>query len=82
MGADDPSVIAWAAREDRVLITHDVATLIGFAFERIERAESLAGIIAVPQSLAVGDVIDDLALIAECGMPEDFRDQLRYLPLR
>ncbi|HOA62740.1 MAG: DUF5615 family PIN-like protein [Verrucomicrobia bacterium] len=27
---DDPAVLAWAAAEDRVLVSHDVATLIPF----------------------------------------------------
>jgi predicted nuclease of predicted toxin-antitoxin system len=26
-GADDPTVLAWAAREGRVLLTHDVRTM-------------------------------------------------------
>ena len=26
-GADDPVVLEWAAREDRVLLSHDVATV-------------------------------------------------------
>jgi predicted nuclease of predicted toxin-antitoxin system len=30
-GADDPDILDWAAREGRVVLTHDAATLIGFA---------------------------------------------------
>ena len=30
-GADDPTVLEWAAREERVLLTHDVSTLPLFA---------------------------------------------------
>jgi predicted nuclease of predicted toxin-antitoxin system len=28
-GADDPTVLEWAAQQGRVLLTHDVQTLIG-----------------------------------------------------
>ncbi len=35
-GADDPTVLAWAAQENRVVLTHDVATMITFAYERID----------------------------------------------
>jgi predicted nuclease of predicted toxin-antitoxin system len=34
-GADDPAVLEWAAREGRVLLTHDVATMTRYAYERV-----------------------------------------------
>jgi predicted nuclease of predicted toxin-antitoxin system len=33
-GDDDPTVLGWAAEQGRVLITHDVATVRHFAYER------------------------------------------------
>jgi len=35
-GADDPTVLGWAAQEGRVLLTHDVATITQYAYERME----------------------------------------------
>ncbi len=32
-GADDPAVLEWAAREGRILLTHDVATMTRYAYE-------------------------------------------------
>jgi predicted nuclease of predicted toxin-antitoxin system len=45
-GADDPTVVEWAARENRVLLTHDVSTMTYYAlattqepsFPKIDRA--------------------------------------------
>jgi len=34
-GADDPTVLEWAANERRILLTHDVNTLTAFAYERV-----------------------------------------------
>ena len=34
-GAVDPDVLEWAAREGRVLLTHDVATMTRHAYERV-----------------------------------------------
>ena len=31
-GADDPTVLEWAAREGRVLLTHDVTTITRYAY--------------------------------------------------
>lgn len=35
-GLADPEVLAWAAVERRVVVTHDVATMTRFAYERVE----------------------------------------------
>ena len=34
-GMDDPSLLAWAAAQDRVLITHDVSTMTAYAYRRV-----------------------------------------------
>jgi predicted nuclease of predicted toxin-antitoxin system len=33
-GADDPILLQFAATEGRVVLTHDVETLVGYAWER------------------------------------------------
>ena len=32
-GADDPTILEWAAREGRVVVTHDVSTMSKHAYE-------------------------------------------------
>ena len=35
-GIEDPEVLEWAAKENRILLSHDVATITKYAYERIE----------------------------------------------
>jgi hypothetical protein len=81
-GADDDTVLGAAAAEQRVLLTHDVSTLIGRACRRVAQGQVMPGVIAVLQALSVGMAIDDLVLIVQCSLPDDWRDQVWYLPLR
>jgi hypothetical protein len=81
-GASDDVVLDRAASEGRVVLTHDVATLIGRAYERILAGRSMPGVIAVSQGLSARQVIDDLVLVVECSRAEDWTDQVRFLPLR
>jgi hypothetical protein len=81
-GVDDPSILAWAAREGLVLLTHDVSTMSHHALERVRLGLPMRGVIAVHQWLAIGDAIEDLVLVATCSSAEDWVDQLHYLPLR
>lgn len=80
-GAGDPEVLEWAARQGRVLVTHDVSTVSKHAYERVATAQRMAGVFEVSTSLAVGDAIEDLLLIVECSLEGEWEGQVRYLPL-
>lgn len=80
--ADDNAVLAWAATEGRLLFTHDVKTMRQFAYDRVARGEPMSGVFEVPVWLGVGAAIEDIVLIATCSDPEEWRDQVHFLPLR
>jgi len=58
-GADDPKVLEWAARDDRVLLTHDVATITRYAYERLVARRIMSGVFEVnlyaPIEKEIGD---------------------------
>jgi predicted nuclease of predicted toxin-antitoxin system len=80
--ADDPDVLAWAADEGRIVLTHDARTLIGYAYERVSTGLTMPGIIEVRQDQAIGSVIEDLLLLIEASQEGEWKDQVIYLPLR
>ena len=80
-GADDETVLQWAAEKNRVLLTHDVTTLTKYAYARIEAGLPMPGVFEVSQSLAIGSVIEDVLLLAECSLENEWAGQVRYLPL-
>ena len=79
-GADDPAILEWAYLERRVLLTHDVSTMTNHAYQRMRAGKSVAGIIEVPQSLPIGNAIEDVLTIAMCSSPEEIENQIQYLP--
>jgi hypothetical protein len=80
-GAADPVILDWAAREGRVLLTHDISTVPLFACQRVKAGQRMPGAIIARESLPVGRVIDDLLFIHECSEPGEWEGQVRYLPL-
>jgi hypothetical protein len=82
-GTPDPAVLAWAATEDRVLISNDRNTMIAFAYERAAAGERVPGLIVTTNEQSTRSTIDDILLIAQC-MPEvEIRDKIVvFLPLR
>jgi predicted nuclease of predicted toxin-antitoxin system len=79
--ADDPTILAWAATEGRIVLTHDAATLIGFAYDRVAAGQAMPGIIEVRQDLAIRLVIDDLLLLIDASYEGEWNGQVIYLPL-
>jgi predicted nuclease of predicted toxin-antitoxin system len=47
--AVDSAVLAWATEAGRVLLTHDVTTLVPLAYQRIQLGQPMAGVFAVHQ---------------------------------
>ena len=79
--APDPTVLEWAAREGRVVLTHDRATLLGFAYERVARGEPMSGVIAVGGQSPIGRAIEDLLLLLECTPDEQWAGRVFFVPL-
>jgi hypothetical protein len=51
------------------------------AQQLMRRGELIAGIIVVPESMAIGRAINELELMIACYSQEEFRDGKEYLPL-
>jgi predicted nuclease of predicted toxin-antitoxin system len=80
-GAEDPDILAWAAAEGRVLLTHDAQTVPDFAYQRLREGDRMPGVVIVPDQMAIGRAIDDLVLMLEAGSQHDLEHQILYLPL-
>ncbi len=81
-GTPDPDVLKWAAEEQRVLITHDRATMVGFAYDRSAAGEPLPGVIVTTDKQTIGEAIDDILLLAHCMAEDEIMDQIViFLPL-
>jgi len=81
-GAGDPVVLAWAADEGRVLLTHDASTITRYAYERVQAGQAMPGVFEVSHDLPVGRAIEEILLLAECSLEREWEGQVRYLPLR
>lgn len=80
-GADDPEVLEWAAREGRVLFTHDASTMTRHAYDRVRAGLTMPGLFEIPQSLPVGHAIEELLLVTELSLEGEWANQVRYLPM-
>lgn len=82
IGADDPTVLEWAALENRVLLTHDVATITRYAYERLDADHAMPGVFEINPFAPMGQVIEDVLLLAEFSFDGEWEGQIAYIPLK
>ncbi len=80
--ASDPDVLEWTAKERRVLLTHDVATMTHYAYERTRIGLPMPGVFEIARKVPIGVAIEEIILLAECSLEGEWEGQVRYLPLR
>ncbi len=80
-GADDPTILAWAATEGRLLLTHDVTTITRHAHERLEAGMPMPGVIEVAPGVPISRAIEDIQLLVELSLEGEWEGQILYLPL-
>jgi len=81
-GSDDEKLLVWATTNKRVVLTHDLATMVPALLLQHQLASRCAPIVLVPDSLAIGQVIEEVLLLDRCSQESDWVAGVIDLPLR
>jgi len=80
-GVPDPEVLALAAAQDRILVSHDFQTMPRHFGDFLQAGNSSPGVLVVPQRLPVGDAIEELVLIWAASDADEWQDRILRIPL-
>lgn len=80
-GTQDPELLIWAEEYGRVLLTEDRNTMPTFLERHLEAGRSSPGVLILRAGMTVPELVRELELTAVAGHADDFRDQVRYIPL-
>jgi Domain of unknown function (DUF5615) len=78
---EDPEILAWAAEKQRIILTHDRATMPDFAYERIVREETMSGMFVINDRMPIRQAIDELLLLIDCTKQIEWKGVVLYIPL-
>ena len=83
LGADDPEILEWAAKEGRGVLSRDRATMRKAAVERIQAGIPMPGLFLLKRKWRTSRrrIMDDLILIARCSEAAEWDWRIEYLPL-
>jgi len=77
----DPDILAWAATQRRVVVTHDRNTMPRHAYDRVRNSEPMAGVFVVSREMPVGNAIAELQILLECSNEGEWDALVVFLPL-
>jgi predicted nuclease of predicted toxin-antitoxin system len=78
--AEDPIILEWAASEGRILLTHDRGTMPDFAYQRVRSGQSMPGVFVMRNKPPLGNMIEEILLVALCSSAEEWKDRVEFLP--
>jgi predicted nuclease of predicted toxin-antitoxin system len=78
---DDPAILDWAANNERILLTHDRATMPDFAYDRLLKGQPMSGVFLINDRMPTRQAIDELLLLNTCSQQDEWKGIVLYLPL-
>ncbi len=78
-GLDDSAVLALAAEDNRILVSHDFHTML-IHFREFTRAHRSPGVLRIAQDLPVGRAIDLFLLVWEGSVAADWDNRVSLVP--
>jgi len=81
LGFPDPAVLAFAAKQDRIVITHERRTMPDHFATFLAEGNQSPGIMLISRKVAIGQAIEALLLVWEANSHEELRNLITRLPL-
>jgi trehalose-6-phosphate synthase len=78
-GIKDPEVLAIAAQDCRLLVTHDRKTM-PTEFGQFISSQNSSGVLILSQNLPISEAIDAIILVWEASTAEEWVDQIMTFP--
>jgi hypothetical protein len=80
LGSVDPSVLLWAEREGRILVSFDKNTLAGHLAAHLQAGHSSPGVFMLRRGCQLPQVVTHLALVAYASDPAEWQDRIEFVP--
>lgn len=81
LGTLDPQILLWCEANGSVLVTNNRASMPGHLGDHLADEHHVPGIFVLNDALSLGETIDELLNAAYASLEDEYRDQIRFLPL-
>ena len=80
LGSDDATILLWAEREGRILLSEDVHTMPGHLTRHLQSGLHSPGVFVISAGFSIKEIVTYLELVAHAGEASDYKDTIVYVP--
>lgn len=80
LGTDDPPILAWAEREDRLLVCLDKSTMQAHLSDHLAARGHCPGIIVLRPRVPLRQLVEHLVLVCHASDASEWVDQMQFIP--
>lgn len=80
-GTSDPEILLWCQEHEFALVTNNRKSMPGHLKDHLDNGDHVPGIFVINQEMSIGEIIDELILIAEASLEDEYQDRILYLPI-
>jgi hypothetical protein len=80
LGTTDPDLLAWAEREQRILVTRDERSIPVHFANHLAAGRDSPGVFLLHSGFRIHDVLRFLIYATYHSHPDDWRDRIEYIP--
>ncbi len=81
-GTLDPDILVWCEENHFILITNNRRSMPVHLKEHLNQNRQSPGIFVLRQNFTIGEIINNLVLIAQAGEPKDYQNIITHIPLQ
>jgi predicted nuclease of predicted toxin-antitoxin system len=80
LGIEDPEILLWAEREQRILVTLDQDSMPAYLAEHLDAGHHSPGIFMIRRHSTLQQIVSFLIDAAYASGPEEWQDQVSFIP--
>lgn len=80
-GTLDPEILVWCEQNNFILVTNNRASMPVHLADHISKNNQVPGIFVLRPKATIGQIIEDLILIALLGKPQEYQNRITHIPL-
>ncbi len=82
IGTLDPEILVWCEANGFSLVTNNRESMPNHLQDHLAAGRHVPGIFTLNPDMAIGETVEELALIWGASRPGEYGDQINYFPLR
>jgi hypothetical protein len=80
-GTSDPDILCWCEENGFLLITNNRKTMPVHLAAHLALGRHSPGIFIINEDMTMGQIIEELSLIAEAAFEDEYTDRISFMPL-